>query len=86
MEYNDAVKNRLKRVEGQIRGILNMIEKGEDCRSIVTQLSAVRTAVDRTIGVVIGENLAHCIREQVEAGQDPDEVIQEAVELIVKSR
>ncbi|NOU87423.1 metal-sensing transcriptional repressor [Paenibacillus sp. LMG 31460] len=86
MEYDKALKNRLKRIEGQIRGVLGMLEAGEDCREIVTQLSAVRTAVDRTIGVVIGSNLKHCIHEELEKGNSPDKVIQEAVELLVKSR
>lgn len=86
MEYDATVKNRLKRIEGQIRGVLNMLEEGQDCRAIITQLSAIRTAVDRSIGVVIGSNLEHCIREELEKGASPDRVIQEAVELIVKSR
>ncbi|BFT71806.1 MULTISPECIES: metal-sensitive transcriptional regulator [Paenibacillus] len=86
MEYDKALKNRLKRMEGQIRGILGMMEAGEDCREVVTQLSAVRTAVDRTIGVVIGSNLQHCIQEELAKGNSPDKVIQEAVELLVKSR
>lgn len=86
MEYDQALKNRLKRIEGQIRGILGMLEAGEDCREVVTQLSAIRTAVDRSIGVVIGSNLQHCIREELEKGNSPEKVIQEAVELIVKSR
>jgi DNA-binding FrmR family transcriptional regulator len=86
MEYDNGIKNRLKRIEGQVRGILSMLEEGKDCREIVTQLSAVRTAVDRTIGTVIGANLEHCIREELENGNSPDKVIQEAVELLVKSR
>ncbi|MFB6364395.1 DNA-binding transcriptional regulator, FrmR family [Paenibacillus tianmuensis] len=86
MEYDNAVKNRLKRIEGQIRGVLGMMEEGKDCRDIVTQLSAIRTAVDRTIGTVIGANLEHCIREELEKGNSPDQVIQEAVQLLVKSR
>ncbi|MFC0214084.1 metal-sensitive transcriptional regulator [Paenibacillus chartarius] len=86
MEYDNALKNRLKRIEGQIRGVLGMLDSGEDCRDIVTQLSAVRTAVDRTIGVVIGANLQHCISEELEKGNSPDKVIQDAVELLVKSR
>ncbi|MCR8842854.1 metal-sensitive transcriptional regulator [Paenibacillus sp. SC116] len=86
MEHQDAIRNRLKRVEGQIRGVLSMLERGEDCRDVVTQLSAVRTAVDRTIGLVIGANLAKCVQEQLEAGENPDEVIQEAISMLVKSR
>ena len=53
MEYNDQMKNRVKRIEGQLRGILRMMEDGKDCKEVITQLSAARTAIDRTIGVVV---------------------------------
>lgn len=86
MNYDNALKNRLKRTEGQIRGVLGMLEAGADCREVITQLTAIRTAVDRAIGVVIGANLRHCILEELEKGNSPDSVIQEAVELLVKSR
>ena len=65
---------------------LGMLEEGKDCREIVTQLTAIRTAVDRTVGTVIGSNLEHCIKEELEQGHSPDQVIKEAVELLVKSR
>ncbi|WP_379153781.1 metal-sensitive transcriptional regulator [Paenibacillus sp. sgz5001063] len=86
MEYDKAIKNRLKRIEGQVRGVLSMLEEGQDCREIVIQLTAIRTAVDRTAGAVIGANLEHCIQEELEQGNSPNQVIQDAVELIVKSR
>ncbi|WP_036704988.1 MULTISPECIES: metal-sensing transcriptional repressor, partial [Paenibacillus] len=50
MEYDKGIKNRLKRIEGQVRGVLSMLEEGQDCREIVIQLTAIRTAVDRTAG------------------------------------
>ncbi|MBB3108646.1 DNA-binding FrmR family transcriptional regulator [Paenibacillus phyllosphaerae] len=86
MEYDNATKNRLKRIEGQVRGVLAMLEEGKDCRDIVTQLSAIRTAVDKTIGTVIGANLEHCIQEELAEGRSPDAVIKQAVDLLVKSR
>lgn len=86
MEYDKAVVNRLKRVEGQIRGVLNMIEQNKDCRDVVTQLSASRTAIDRTIGLVVSNNLEQCVRENIENGEDTDELVKEAVSLLVKSR
>ncbi|OKP96006.1 metal-sensitive transcriptional regulator [Paenibacillus sp. P46E] len=86
MEYDKGIKNRLKRIEGQVRGVLSMLEEGQDCREIVIQLTAIRTAVDRTVGVVIGANLEHCIQEELQQGNSPNQVIQEAVELLVKSR
>lgn len=86
MEYDKSVVNRLKRIEGQIKGVLNMIEKGEDCRDVVTQLSASRSAIDRTIGLIVSMNLEQCIRENIAAGEDTRDVVKEAVELLVKSR
>lgn len=86
MEYTDPVKNRIKRIEGQLRGILKMMEDGKDCKEVITQLSAVRSAVDRTIGVIVSANLVECVR-QAEGNEDKvDEMIKEAVNLVVKSR
>ncbi|MFB5663953.1 metal-sensitive transcriptional regulator [Alteribacillus sp. HJP-4] len=86
MEYNDKMKNRLKRIEGQVRGVVKMMEDEKDCHAIVSQMSAVRNALDRAIGVVVSENLEQCVREQIEKGEETDETIKEAVNLLVKSR
>ncbi|WP_413364281.1 metal-sensitive transcriptional regulator [Lysinibacillus sp. 3P01SB] len=86
MEYTDPVKNRVKRIEGQLRGVLKMMEDGKDCKDVVTQLSAVRSAVDRTIGVIVSENLVECVRHAEGNEGKVDEMIKEAVNLVVKSR
>lgn len=86
MEYDKHVQNRLKRIEGQLKGVLRMIESNEDCRDVVTQLSAVRSAVDRAIGVVVSENLEQCVRESLENGESTDNLVKDAVSLLVKSR
>ncbi|MDT8862174.1 metal-sensitive transcriptional regulator [Alkalihalobacillus sp. MEB130] len=86
MEYNDKMKNRVKRVEGQVKAILRMMEEGKDCRDLVVQMSAARNALDRTIGLVVSTNLEHCVREQIEKGENTEALIQEAVNLLVKSR
>ncbi len=86
MEYDKAMMNRLKRVEGQIKGILKMMEENKDCRDVVTQLSAVRTAIDRTMGLVVSKNLEQCVRENIEKGESTEDLVKEAVDLLVKSR
>lgn len=86
MEYDKSVVNRLKRIEGQVKGVLNMIEQEEECRDVITQLSASRTAIDRTIGLIVSMNLEKCVRENMENNEDTKEVVQEAVDLLVKSR
>ncbi len=86
MEYTQAMKNRLRRMEGQIRGILKMMEEGKPCKEVVSQMSAVRNALDRAIGVVVSSNLEACIREEIAKGEDTSKTIKEAVDLLVRSR
>ncbi|MFF2592028.1 metal-sensitive transcriptional regulator [Priestia megaterium] len=86
MEYNQQVKNRLRRIEGQLKGALSMMEQGKDCRDVVTQLSAARSAIDRTMGVIVSSNLEHCVRESLKQGEPTEGLVKEAVQLLVKSR
>lgn len=86
MEYTDQIKNRMKRMEGQLRGILKMMEDGKDCKDVITQLSAVRSAVDRTIGVIVSENLIACVQDAQGDEEKMNEIVKEAMNLVVKSR
>jgi DNA-binding FrmR family transcriptional regulator len=58
-----AVINRLRRAQGQIGGILRMIEEGRDCQDIVTQLAAVNHALDRAGFSIIATGLKQCLTE-----------------------
>lgn len=86
VHYDKSIVNRLKRVEGQIKGVIKMIEKNKDCKEVITQLSASRSAIDRTIGLIVSLNLEHCVRESIEKGEDTSKLVKEAVDLLVKSR
>jgi DNA-binding FrmR family transcriptional regulator len=86
MEYDKTIQNRLKRIEGQIKGVLKMIEQEKDCKEVVTQLSAARNAIDRTLGVIVSTNLEKCVRESVQKGESTEHLVKEAVELLIKSR
>lgn len=57
------VVRRLKRAQGQIGGIIAMIEDGRECQDVVTQLAAVSKAVDRAGFAVIATGLRQCIDE-----------------------
>ena len=63
-----------------------MIEQNKDCRDVITQLSASRSAIDRTIGLIVSMNLEQCVRENIKNGEDTQELVKEAVNLLVKSR
>lgn len=86
MEYTPEIKNRLKRVEGQVRGILKMMEEEQECKPVISQLSAAKTALERAIAVIVAENLQECVKEQQAKGEDSTDVVQEAIELLVRSR
>ncbi|TSI09719.1 metal-sensitive transcriptional regulator [Lysinibacillus sp. BW-2-10] len=84
--YEVKIKNRIKRIEGQLRGILKMMDEEKDCKAVVTQLSAVRSGVDHTIGVIVSQNLKECILEAKNNENTANDSIQEAMDLLVKSR
>ena len=84
--YTDDIKNRLKRMEGQVRGILRMMEEGKHCKDVVSQLSAVRSAADKAIATIVAVNLEQCLLEEKNAGGDTSKLVKEAIELLVKSR
>lgn len=86
MEYNAKIVNRLKRSDGQLHGVLNMIDEGKDCADIVTQLSAVRSSIDRVISLIVAENLVECVQESIKEGSTGEESIQQAIQLLMKSR
>jgi DNA-binding FrmR family transcriptional regulator len=62
-EELSGVVKRLRRAEGQIGGVIRMIEEGRDCEEIVTQLAAVSKALDRAGFAVIAAGLRKCIAE-----------------------
>lgn len=86
MDYSDEIKNRLKRMEGQVRGILRMMEEDKHCKDVVSQLSAVRNAADKAIATIVAANLEKCILEEQANGRDSSKLVKEAIELLVKSR
>jgi len=83
--YDKSMKNRIKRVEGQLRGVLNMMEEDRDCKEVIIQLSAARKAIDRTIGVLVSSNLIECV-QNAKNEEDKEELVKEAVNLLVQSR
>jgi DNA-binding FrmR family transcriptional regulator len=56
-----AVTNRLRRAEGQIAGVIRMIEAGRECKDIVTQLAAVSRALDKAGFAIIATGLRQCV-------------------------
>ena len=83
-QYDAKVLNRMKRVEGQIRAIIRMMEEGKECRDVVTQLSAARSALDRASTIIVAKNLEQCIITAQQDGEDTSETVEEAINMLMK--
>ena len=68
-EVVEQVRNRLRRVEGQIRGIERMLEEGRECRDIVTQLSAATRALEQAGFRLVSAGLTWCTEHPEEAAR-----------------
>ncbi len=62
-EQMDPIIKRLRRAQGQLGGVLRMIEEGRDCEAIVTQVAAVSKALDRAGFAIIATGLKQCLSE-----------------------
>jgi len=81
---SSQLKNRLRRADGQLQGILKMVDDGRECQDILTQLAAVRSGVERMIGVVVAENVKQCIADE-QLSDDQQRELQTALDLVVKT-
>lgn len=60
---DQRVRDRLSRAEGQLRGVIRMLDESRDCAAVVTQLMAVRSAVDKAAGELITSHVDDCVRK-----------------------
>jgi len=77
-EPDKAIGDRLRRAHGQLGGVIRMLEEGRDCEDVVTQLVAVRAAVDRAAGEVVLAHVDECMARL------PPEQVRETVGRAVK--
>ncbi|MHB8669663.1 MAG: metal-sensitive transcriptional regulator [Acidimicrobiales bacterium] len=63
-----AYQRRLRRIEGQVRGLQNMIEEDRYCIDVLTQVSAATKALQSVALSLLDEHLGHCVREAINAG------------------
>jgi CsoR family transcriptional regulator, copper-sensing transcriptional repressor len=77
---------RLKRIEGQVRGIHRMVDEDRYCADILTQVSAVQEALRSVSRELMRNHLRHCVTSATrKGGDDADKVYDELVELMFKS-
>ncbi len=73
-EEKQKVLNRLKRVEGQIRGIQKMVEEDRYCVDILVQLSAVQSALKNTGLTITERHMKHCVTDAINSGNGEDSI------------
>ncbi|HYQ65846.1 metal-sensitive transcriptional regulator [Actinophytocola sp.] len=81
----DGFLKRLRRIEGQIRGLQRMVENDEYCIDVLTQISAATKALQAVSLGLMDEHLKHCVAQALtDGGKDADEKVREASEAIAR--
>ena len=80
-EYRDLM-NRLKRIEGQVRGVENMLENGDYCTDILIQVSAITSALNSFNKVLLSNHVKTCVADNIRKGDE--DVIDELVTVLQK--
>ncbi|TCK21729.1 metal-sensitive transcriptional regulator [Pseudonocardia endophytica] len=84
-DSKEAHVRRMRRIEGQVRGITKMIEADKYCIDVLTQVSAVNKALEAVALNLLDEHLTHCVTDAVsEGGEVADEKIKEASAAIAR--
>ena len=81
----DDVLARLRRVEGQIRGLQRMVENDEYCIDILTQITAASNALKKVAVGLLDDHIRHCVAEGTGEGKDMVAEATAAIERLVKS-
>ncbi|WP_041751852.1 metal-sensitive transcriptional regulator [Bradyrhizobium sp. BTAi1] len=68
-----SCQKRLNRIEGQVRGLAKMVDKDRYCIDIVTQISAVRSALRRVEEEILKDHVAHCVEHAINSGDRADQ-------------
>ena len=72
-DIKTSALKRLRRIEGQVRGLSRMVEKDRYCIDIVTQISAVRAALRRAEEEILRDHVAHCVEGAIASGDRTDQ-------------
>ena len=82
-----SCQKRLKRIEGQVRGLTRMVDEDRYCIDIITQISAARAALRRVEEEILRDHIAHCVDHAIASGdrEDQRKKIAELMEVVSRS-
>lgn len=82
-QHKAQVGRRLRRIEGQVRGLERMVEEESYCIDVLTQISAATRALQSVALELVGDHLGHCVQDAISAGgPEADAKVREATEAI----
>ncbi|HOM42640.1 MAG TPA: metal-sensitive transcriptional regulator [Bacillota bacterium] len=79
----EDILNRMKKIEGQAKGIQKMIEEDKCCGDIMVQISAIRSAINKVGGLIMDRYIKECLKESLK-DKNSDKSIEEIIETIVR--
>ncbi|MBC7287430.1 MAG: metal-sensitive transcriptional regulator [Armatimonadetes bacterium] len=83
-ELRKGLVDRLKRVEGQVRGLQRMIAEGRDCTEVLPQLAAVLAATKRVASILAYCSLTERVSSAIADGRNPHEAVRDLVDLLAR--
>lgn len=84
-ESKDEVLGRLRKIEGQIRGLQKMVENDSYCIDILTQITAASNGLKKVAVELLDDHIRHCVKNETEQGRDMIREATMAIERLVKS-
>jgi CsoR family transcriptional regulator, copper-sensing transcriptional repressor len=73
----EKIQNRLRRIEGQVRGVQRMVDEEAYCIDVLTQLSSIVSAAEKVGLLLLKDHVEHCVRDSIEKSEGADEKIEE---------
>lgn len=81
--YEDLMR-RLKRIEGQARGVQRMLDEGAGCDQLMIQLGAMKAAINRVAMKAVACNMSHRIMDSIQQGEPADDAVDDVIEQFLK--
>jgi DNA-binding FrmR family transcriptional regulator len=72
-DFKSSTRKRLNRIEGQVRGLSKMLDEDRYCIDVVTQISAVRSALDRVEEEILRDHVSTCVEHAIASGNKADQ-------------
>lgn len=82
LKRDQEIINRLKRIEGQVRGLQRMVDEDQYCIKILNQIAAVRGALDKVTLKIFERHTQGCVKSALKNKEDEEEIIEELIQVI----